>query len=395
MMNLKITYTSPNASHHYHYANELDNLNSLYALVSGWPRFAPKSRHLRLKTKLIREDFFQSMALLLGKCSSARDVCFSLSNSALDARSFRLAVQSDVFLFYRSTGVNTTKRLKYAGHQTICIMEEVNSHVLYAHQLILQEYLKLGFSPCDFPYTYDLRKRLDAYQISDYILCPSSFVRRSLTKYGIPEEKIIVNTFGMAPVSFAGTMDPVDRDNVFRILYVGQVNVRKGLRYLVEAFKLLIHPRKELVIVGPMTSCTGLEKTILPEGLSFKGVLKGRDLSQQYSAASVFVLPSVEEGMALVIGEALASGLPVIATTNTGAEDIMTSGIEGFIVEPCNSLALADALQTIIDTPSLRDQMSTNSLKTATTISCWQVSASNLVAKLSSLESGSASHTFP
>jgi glycosyltransferase involved in cell wall biosynthesis len=266
-------------------------------------------------------------------------------------------------------------------------MEEVNSHVLSAHKLILQEYLKLGFSACDFPHPYDVGKRLDAYQISDYILCPSSFVKRSLQDQGIPAEKIIVNSFGMAPVTLSTTTKKSMRPDkeIFRVLYVGQINIRKGLRYLVEAFGLIRHSRKELVLVGPMTSCTGLEKTMLPDNIYFKGLLSGNDLSEEYFAATVFVLPSIEEGMALVIGEAMASGLPVIATTNTGAEDIMIDGKEGFIVRPCDSSALADALQAVIDNPRLRDQMAANSLATATSFSSWQASTAKLANQFSKL----------
>jgi glycosyltransferase involved in cell wall biosynthesis len=325
------------------------------------------------------------MALILGRFFSTRDLFFALSNSALDAASYKYALEADIFLYYRTAGVNTTKRIKDAGLKTICIMEEVNSHVLYAQRLMLNEYLKLGFSPCACPHSYDVRKRLDAYQISDYILCPSNFVKRSLEGEGIPGDKIIVNSFGMSPIALASTSVSERNHGIFRVLYVGQINIRKGLRYLVEAFSLIKHPRKELVLVGPKTSCTGLEKTVLSDNIYFTGGLKGEDLSDQYLAATVFVLPSVEEGMALVLGEAMASGLPVIATTHTGAEDIMTHGKEGFIVNPCDSRALADALQIIIDTPGLRDQMSSNSVKTATSISTWEDSARNLVAKFSAL----------
>jgi starch synthase len=382
---VKITYTSPNASHHYRYASELDKKNCLRAFVSGWPRFAPKSRNFRLNTKLVRVDFYQTMALLFGRFLSSRDLLFALSNSALDAASFQYALESDIFLYYRTCGVKTTTKIKDAGLKTICIMEEVNSHVLYAHQLILQEYMKLGFPPSSYLYSYDVRKRLDAYQISDYILCPSTYVKRSLEGNGIPTEKIIVNSFGMSPISMTSSCRQRGSNETFRILYVGQLNIRKGLRYLVEAFNLITHSRKELVLVGPKTSCTGLETTVIPDNIYFPGVLKGEQLSDQYLSATVFVLPSIEEGMALVIGEAMASGLPVIATTHTGAEDIMTNGKEGLIVNPCDSHALADALQTIIDTPGLRDQMSLNCLKTATSISTWEDSACNLIASFSKL----------
>ncbi len=379
---MKITYASPNASHHYHLAKALDNHHSLSTLISGWPRFASRSRHLVLNAKLIRADCFMICALLLGRFGGSRDLWYNLVNLSLDNRSFSFAEQSDVFIYYRSCGLNTNKRLKKSGANVICVVEEVNSHVLNAHQLVLDEYMKIGLPASECMHPYDLRKRLDAYQVSDFILCPSTFVQRSLVKYGIPASKIIVNPYGMAPVISEQWLAPKRDNEVFRVLYVGQINIRKGLRYLVEAFKIIDHPRKELVIVGPVTPVTGLERTSIPENVFFTGVLKGKALSNQYRRASVFVLPSVEEGMALVIGEALSSGLPVVATTNTGAEDIISNGEQGFIVPPCDKQAIADALQVLIDDPGLLERMTKSCLHKASNISTWNTAAENLIIKL-------------
>ena len=97
-------------------------------------------------------------------------------------------------------------------------------------------------------------------------------------------------------------------------------------------FAQLRHPRKELVIVGPRSEPSGLEGISIPDDVRFTGVLKGDDLSQAYRTASVFVLPTLEEGLALVLGEALAHGTPVIATVNSGGADLFTDGEEGFLV---------------------------------------------------------------
>ena len=379
---MKITYASPNASHHYHLAKALDDQQSLFALISGWPRFASRSRHLDLNSKLIREDFFMTAALLLGRFRDSRDLWYRLVNLSLDNRSFEFAAQSDFFIYYRTCGINTNRRLKKVGSKAVCIVEEVNSHVLHAHQLVLDEYLKLGLLPSEFMHPYDVRKRLDSYQISDYILCPSTFVKRSFIQHGISASKIIVNPYGMAAVINEPLLDPRREDDVFRVLYVGQINIRKGLSYLVDAFKLIEHPRKELVIVGPMTSVTGLERTFIPDNVLFAGVLKGNKLQAEYHRASVFVLPSVEEGMALVLGEALSSGLPIVATTNTGAEDIISSGEHGFIVPPCDKQAIADALQVLIDDPGLLERMKDSCMRKASTVSTWSEAANSLIAIL-------------
>jgi glycosyltransferase involved in cell wall biosynthesis len=133
---------------------------------------------------------------------------------------------------------------------------------------------------------------------------------------------------------------PAPDDGVFRVLYVGAISVRKGLRYLIEAFRQLKHPKKELWIVGPTINTRGLENLSLPEGVKFFGPLKGDDLQAVYLQATVFCLPSIEEGQALVLSEALTYGLPVIATENTGIEDLLDDG-KGAMVVPIRD---ADAI---------------------------------------------------
>jgi glycosyltransferase involved in cell wall biosynthesis len=139
---------------------------------------------------------------------------------------------------------------------------------------------------------------------------------------------------------------------------VGQIAPRKGVRYLAEAFALLRHPRKELLIVGPRSTPSGLEGVSLPDNVRFAGVLKGEDLARAYAGAAVLVLPTLEEGLALVLGEALAQGTPVIATVNSGGADLFRDGEEGFLVPVCDPAALADRMQRLADDPALRERLS-------------------------------------
>jgi glycosyltransferase involved in cell wall biosynthesis len=173
-------------------------------------------------------------------------------------------------------------------------------------------------------------------------------------------------------------------DDVFRILYVGQLHYRKGLRYAIEAFRRLRHPRKEFVIVGPTTPITGLEKTSIPEGVRFTGALKGDELEHAYRSASIFVLPTLEDGSALVQGEAMAAGLPVVTTTHSGSDEFISDGIEGIVVPPADSRALVEAFEKLADSPSLRKQMGAHAQSAVEKIGDWDVAAGKLVTELAS-----------
>jgi glycosyltransferase involved in cell wall biosynthesis len=215
-----------------------------------------------------------------------------------------------------------------------------------------EEYARLGLPVTGFP-PGEVARRVREYELADAILCPSHFVKKSFVSEGFPAERVHVVPYGIPqPANFEG--EETGRDGTFRVLYVGQIAPRKGVRYLLEAFALLKHPKKELLLVGPRSEPSGLEDATI----RFAGVLKGDDLSRAYRAATVLVLPTLEEGLALVLGEALAHGTPVVATVNSGGEDLFQDGEEGFLTPVRDPRALADKLQRLADDPALRERMS-------------------------------------
>jgi alpha-maltose-1-phosphate synthase len=371
---MKITYTAPNRAHHYPYAEAMHRAGLLHAFISGFSRFSPRAALPAIGDKLKRHDFFQNLYLasLRFRAGDFISTQFNhLTNLSLDKASYKSARESDVFIFYRTEGFTTTQRLKKERSSTLCIMEEVNSHVDNQHAIMQEEYNKLGLGR----YTEkipDHEKRLKAYEVADHILCPSNFVRNSFIDRGFDPEKLLKVNFGFTPMASLDEPKKIEHNETFRVLYVGQLHFRKGLRYAVEAFRQLKHPKKEFVIVGPKAGVTGLEKTKMPEGVVFTGTLKGEELKDQYKKASVFVLPSLEEGLALVQLEALSFGVPILITTNTGGDDIIKNGQQGFIVQPGSAKALEEKLQQMADDHILLACMRYEALKTAHAYGSWE-----------------------
>lgn len=381
---MKITYTAPNRSHHYPYATALFNAGHLHAFVCGFSRFSPRSPLPAIGDKLKRHDFFQNVYLAANKAKAPFPVvrfANRLSNVRLDAASFSWAKDSDVFIHYRTQGYNTTQKLRRQGYPTLCVMEEVNSHVAFANEILQKEFRQAGLAK-SFEKEADYSLRLKAYEQADCILCPSEFVKRSFLRKGFAEERLLKVPFGFTLSGVPPQASNVSNQDVFRVLYVGQLHYRKGLRYALEAFRKLKHPKKEFVIVGPKTTITGLERTVIPGGVVFTGALKGEALKEQYGKATVFILPSLEEGLALVQGEALSMGLPLLITTHTGGDDLITDGVEGFIVEPANAEALADRLQQMADDKALLQSLSQAALRAAQTLGSWDKAAQNLITQL-------------
>jgi glycosyltransferase involved in cell wall biosynthesis len=147
------------------------------------------------------------------------------------------------------------------------------------------------------------------------------------------------------------------------ILFVGHAGVQKGFIDLLDAYRLLLHPNKRLLLIGTLSSpakellhCCNLE------GIEYLGHVPNAQLSDYYNQASVFVLPSIQEGLAMVIGEAMACGCPVIASTNTGASELITDGQEGFVVPIRRPDMIAGRMQQLADDFQLVQRMRLSSV---------------------------------
>jgi starch synthase len=348
---VKVVYNAPNRAHHYGYARELHRAGILKAFVSGFPRISPRAPIPEIGTALIRVDQLQTLCSASRKLKLPNFVSDELAHWALiqiDKGSHHSLEGSDMFVFYNGCGLESARWFKRNGG--ITIVEAVNTHVLVQEQLMAEEHKRLGLQWHPF-HPRGTRRRVEEVEEADYILLPSKFVERSFLKKGIPQERLLRVPYPMQKIAGVSALVPKKKneDGVFRVLYVGSISVRKGLRYLIEAFRRLKHPKKELWIVGPMTSPSGLENIVMPAGVRFFGSLKGDALQAAYMSATVFCLPSIEDGFGLVLNEALAYGVPVIATENTGIEDLLVAGKGGMVVPIRDSDAIFNCLNRLAE----------------------------------------------
>ena len=183
-------------------------------------------------------------------------------------------------------------------------------------------------------------------QFADLVVVPSQFVRSTLIAYEACSVPIAVVPFG-APRPLP-ELPPFTSSGPLRVLFVGSLGQRKGLSYLLEAIQSL-GIKVSLTMIGRPTSaqCQPLNAAI--ERHHWLGSLPHTQILEQMRQHDVLVLPSLFEGFALVIGEALSQGLPVIATANSGATEVIRDGVEGFIVTIRDSQAIAEQLQQLAD----------------------------------------------
>ena len=187
------------------------------------------------------------------------------------------------------------------------------------------------------------------HALASKIVVGSSFTRRTLIENGVPAEKIVVIPLGVDLDAFRPVARP--ESHPLRFLFLGILGARKGLPLLLEAWRSLGRVDAELLLAGPVNDRVAGLIPPMP-GLRVLGKVSRRDLPKLLHQCDVLVFPSFFEGFGAVLLEAMAAGLPVIATDSTGAPDLITQGVEGFVIPTGDGEALRDAMHRLITSPS-------------------------------------------
>ena len=358
--------------HHFELAHQLHRRNYLQRLYSTWP-------WARLKREGLPRELVRTFPIL-----HTSEYLLSRSGYAPTALTAKLASWNalafdrytaakiddeacDAFIAISGAGLLTGKQVQRRGGKFIC--DRGSTHQRFQESVVLEECRRWNVPPPLLKPHIVLREEA-IYSQADAITVPSTVARRSFIEMGIAAEKVQVIPYGVRLDKFTPTASP-PKDS-FELLFAGGVSLRKGIPYLLEAFAMLKHPRKHLTIVGSISSeIRPLLGRLPTNNVTFTGSLPQEELAAKMSASHALVLPSVEEGLALVQGQAMACGCPVIATVATGAEDLFADGIEGFIVPNRHVLALADSMQQLAERPALRQRMSAAALLRVKTLGGW------------------------
>jgi glycosyltransferase involved in cell wall biosynthesis len=213
-----------------------------------------------------------------------------------------------------------------------------------------------ALQPIAVPEEYFVRREQE-WAVADRIVVNSEFSRQALLQQGVPPEKLVViplcfeSAGGATDASIAHpNLRPGPSSGPLRVLFLGQVILRKGIQYLIEAARLLERENIRFDVVGPI----GISREAMataPANLKFHGRTDRNQAARWYEQAQVFVLPTLSDGFALTQLEAMAAGLPVVTTPNCGA--VVADGADGFVVPPRDAAALARAFQRYLAAPEL------------------------------------------
>lgn len=188
------------------------------------------------------------------------------------------------------------------------------------------------------------------HKLATKIVVASSYTKETLIRQGVEADKIIINPYGVDLQKFNPPVERQPDGRPVRFLFLGALSARKGIPLLLEAWASLALKDCELWLVGPVAE---RERRLIPDlpGLYVKGKYPFEELPSLLQGCDVLVFPSYCEGFALVLLEALASGMPIISTEATAAPDLIQDGIEGLLIQSGNLDALCQAMKFCADNP--------------------------------------------
>jgi starch synthase len=239
-----------------------------------------------------------------------------------------------------------TSTLSSASERGLTIFCDRGSwHILEQKRILDEEADRIGVPQLRFD-SFFVDRELREYEIADKIIVPSEEARRSFLRRGVDASRVVKIPYGVDISQFS---TPTAERHPGAIVSVATIGIQKGHHKLLHAFRLLRTGNASLTLVGSISAEYGKYLNLDQPAVRMTGPVSRSRVIQELQQASVFVLASIHDGLALVIAQAMACGLPVIATEATGASELITDGVEGLIVpSPVTAENLAQAIDSLL-----------------------------------------------
>ncbi|MCC9642722.1 glycosyltransferase family 4 protein [Rhodopirellula sp. JC740] len=301
------------------YSRELQDRGQLAGLVSTMPRKVARKYGIsaglydglpqfELSKRVFRKMFRRELP------------CEAYAKAFTSTALKRVRDECDAIVAFAGYALEIFESKKCKGK--LRVLHRGSTHTLENSRLRNEAFQYHGRAYTPLPDSF-IARELREYEVADKILVPSTFVYESFVKNGVNASKLMLNPYGCSLHRFRDAESSVGSESSDEnvILFVGQVCERKGIGVLVRAVELVsqVRPCTKLRVVGAIAK--GCRKFLQSEVVDYAGVLGPKELAAEYRRASVFVLPSFEEGQANVLLESAYFGLPIVATRNSGIKD--------------------------------------------------------------------------
>jgi len=343
---VKISFCATNPCHLFPLARELAKLWALGCYYSGYPAWKLRNAEgMNVRTHSLRTNVVYG--LLKYAPASLRPsgrTLFLWQDHGFDRWAGQHLEPCDFVHGMPGQCRDVFRAAKRLGVRTV--LNHATGPVRDWIRIMEPEYARGGLRLTDVcPYDDEYFAREDEeYALAEWHCAASSVVREQLVARGIPRERIMVVPYGAEPEIFHAENAGAPSD--FRVLFAGQVGLRKGLRTLLDALESGGRPEWRVDFYGAVAA--EAERDLAgyrgATPLHFHGAVSQHALAGAMRAASVLVLPSIEEGFGLVVPQALNCGLPVIVSDCVGGKDLVRHRENGSIFPAREPAGLAGEL---------------------------------------------------
>lgn len=333
--------------HAFDLARELHRAGCLEQCLTSYPRFA--AARFGVPRERVRSLLpFEGLTRAWLRSPKPMRALFDGRLQGLYARSVGHVLPQHIDLLTSFSG-STLEAIEPARRRGArVVIERGSAHIQTQSELLTEAYAELGLRP-RLPHPRVVDRELAEYALADAIAVPSRFAARSFAERGFDPDRILVAPYGVDLSAFSPAERPAPGR---RVLFVGQASVQKGTHHLVRAFEAAAPADAELWLVG------GLEPELEPHVLGrprvrWLGPMDQSDLPDIYRQCHVFCLPSIQDGFGMVLTQAAASGLPIVASTHSGGPEVIDPDRTGALIEPGDVDGLAAALSVYLEQPDL------------------------------------------
>ena len=200
------------------------------------------------------------------------------------------------------------------------------------------------------------------WQLADKIICGSDYVVEGVSQHLKQIEKCAVVPYGV-DLEATGDVRQADSNRPLRVVFLGTLELRKGIQYLSQAATELKNDNVEIKAIGPI-QLSEMALNAVSENIDVTGAVPRSTIPTELAWADIFVLPTLAEGSAIVVYEALAAGLPVITTPNAGS--VVRDGIDGRIIPAQDPQAICQAIRELEADRNLVAEMSESAMQRST-----------------------------
>ncbi len=290
----------------------------------------------------------------------------ALHDYIVSRRLERMATQVDIVHTWPLAALRTLRTASRLGIPTV--LERPNSHTRYAYESVHRESQRLNIVlPPDNEYFYRpdiLEHEEEEYRTADYLLCPSEFVAATFRQEGFEDHKLLRHQYGFDGATYyPGNQDRKSPAEGLTMLFAGDCAVRKGLHFALEAWlKSPAHLTGTFRIAGRFLRAYADRLSRLLAHPSVQVLGFRNDVPELMRQSDIFVLPSIEEGSALVTAEARASGCVLLVSSAAGA--VCTHMQHGLVHKAGDVETLSRHITLVHEDRALLGRLRTESLRT-------------------------------